>query len=94
MRTDMPRRGCYGKNGVNGGLAHLARGRRPKDVIRGCFDDRARFACCLQLGRESLPILIANTCEFDNWDVHATVLHGDGVEFGAYRPPPRRNVCM
>ena len=83
------------KNGANGRLAHvrLARARRPQDV-RGCFDDRSRFACCLQIGRESLALCIANTCELDNWDVHATVLHGDGVEFGAYGPPPRRNVCM
>ena len=28
------------------------------------------------------------------WDVHATVLHGHGVEFVAYGPPARRNVCM
>ena len=57
------------------------------DVVRVCFDDRSKFAC-------GLPLCIANTCELDNWDVHATVLHGDGVEFGAYLPPPRRNVCM
>ena len=50
--------------------------------------------CGLQVGRESLLLCIGNTCELDNWDVHAIVLHGDGVEFGAYGPPPRRNVCM
>ena len=59
-----------------------------------CVDVRARFACGLQVGRESLLLCIGNTCELDKWDVHATVLHGDGVEFGAYGPPPRRNVCM
>ena len=44
--------------------------------------------------RITSPTCIGKTCELDNWDVHATVLHGDGVEFGAYGPPPRRNVCM
>ena len=81
------------KNGTNERLARLARAKRPNDV-RGCLDDRSRFACCLQVGRESLPLCIANTCERDNWDVHATVLHGDGEEFGAYGPLPQRNVCM
>ena len=81
------------KNGAHGRRARLARARRPKPV-RGSFDVHARFACCLQVGRESLPLCIGNTCELDNWDVHATVMHGDGVEFSAYWPPPRRNVCM
>ena len=39
-------------------------------------------------------LCIGKTCELDNWDGHATVLHGDGVEFGAYGLPLRRNVCM
>ena len=56
----------------------------PWDVVRDCFDDRSRYACCLQVGRESLPLRNANMCELANWDVHATVLHGGGVEFGAY----------
>ena len=81
------------KNGAHGRRARLARARRRQDV-RSCFDVRARFACGLQVGRESLLLCIGNTCELHNWDVHATVLHGDGVEFGAYGPPPRRNVCM
>ena len=50
--------------------------------------------CGLQVGRESPLLCIGNTCELDNWDVHATVLHGDGVEFGAYGPPPRRSVLL
>ena len=81
------------KNGAHGRRARLARARTPQGV-RSCFDVRARFACGLQVRRESLLLCIGNTCELDNWDVHATVLHGDGVEFGAYGPPPRRNVCM
>ena len=44
--------------------------------------------------KDMLLLCIGNTCELDNWDDHATVLHGDGVEFGAYGPPPWRNVCM
>ena len=43
------------------------------------------FAGGLQVGRESLLLCIGNTCELDNWDVHATVLHGDGVEFRGIR---------
>ena len=41
----------------------------------------------LQLGRESLPqqLCIGNTCELVYWEVHATVLQDDGVEFGAYQ---------
>ena len=79
------------KNGAHGRRAWLARARRPGDV-RGYFDVRARFACFLQVGRESLLLCIGNTCELDNWNVHANVLHGDVVEFGAYGPPPRRDV--
>ena len=45
-----------------------------------------------QLKLVSLPLCIGNTCELDKWEVHATVLHGDGVEFAAHGPPPRRNV--
>ena len=60
--------------------------------VRGWFDVRARFACSLQVGRESLPLRVGNTFEFDNWDGHATVLHGDGVEFGAYGPGLRSVV--
>ena len=52
------------------------------------------FACGLQVGRESLLLCIGNTCELDKWDVHATVLHDDGVEFGAYGPPPRHNAHL
>ena len=78
----------------------------PMDVVHGLLEQehvgcqkllrRSRKVCLcgLQVGRESPLLCIGNTCELDNWDVHATVLHGDGVEFGAYGPPPRRNVCM
>ena len=98
MRKDMPGRCCYGKKMA------------PMDVVRpsctvcsskntvGCQKllrrSRKVCLCGLQVGRESPLLCIGNTCELDNWDVHATVLHGDGVEFGAYGPPPRRNVCM
>ena len=96
MRKDMPGRCCYGKKMA------------PMDVVRmqGLLEQEHRrvsevastFAqgclCGLQVERESPLLCIGNTCELDNWDVHATVLHGDGVEFGAYGPPPRRNVCM
>ena len=48
--------------------------------------------CGLQVGARITSPMYGNTCELDNWDVHATVLHGDGVEFGAYGPPLRRKV--
>ena len=94
MRKGMPGRCCYGKKMA------------PMDVVHGLLEQehvgcqkllrRSRKVCLcgLQVGRESPLLCIGNTCELDNWDVHATVLHGDGVEFGAYGPPPRRNVCM
>ena len=55
------------------------------------FDTFETLACCsplhcLQTGRKSLPPCIGNTCELVHNDVHATVFHGDGAEFGPYRP--------
>ena len=34
--------------------------------VGGCFDVRARFACFLPVGRETLPPCIGNTRELDN----------------------------
>ena len=68
----------------------------PTDVVHGLLEQEHRrmskvastFAQGLpvvfKLGENHLLLCIGNTCELDNWDVHATVLHGDGVEFGAY----------
>ena len=78
----------------------------PTDVVHGLLEQEDRrmsevastFAQGLpvvfKLGENHFSCVLATPVNFDNWDVHATVLHGDGVEFGAYGPPPRRNVCM
>ena len=65
----------------------------------GCFGIQARFACTLfsaatdlNLGENHFPYVLA-TRELVHREVHATVLHGDGAEFGAYGPRFRRNVC-
>ena len=75
------------KNGAQGRLSCMACS--SKKTVGLMSQDASTFVQGLpvpfkvQAGRESLPLCIGNTCEFDNWDGHATVLHGDGVEFGA-----------
>ena len=54
------------KKMVSTGVVHGLLEQQDGGCVGGCFDVRARFACCLQVGRESLPLRIGNTCELDN----------------------------
>ena len=94
MRKDMPGRCCYGKKWRPWTSCTACSSKNTVGCQKLLRRSRKVCLCGLQVGRESPLLCIGNTCELDNCDVHATVLHGDGVEFGAYGPPPRRNVCM
>ena len=73
-----------------------------KDVVHGLLEQEDRrmseaastFAQGLPvpftMGENNYSYVLATLLTL----INATVLHGDGVELGAYGPPLRRNVCM
>ena len=87
MRKDMTWSGCYGYKMASMDVVHGLLEQEDIGCVGGCFDIRARFACCSPLQLSSTWARITSskywqTRELVHWDVRATVLHGDGVEFG------------
>ena len=85
------------KNGAHGRPAKLAGARRHwmcREVASTFTQGLPVVFHCnfLHIGQKSLPLCIGNTCKLVHLEVHATVLHGDGL-FNARWPPLRHKVC-
>ena len=80
----------------------------PTDALRGLLEQEDHrmsevaltiaqdLPAAYKLSENHFPYVLPTRVNLIIGDVHATVLHGNGVEFGAYRPgpPSRRNLCM
>ena len=93
MRKDMPRRWWYGSKMAPTDVGHSLLEQEDRRVSEVASTFAQGLPVVFKLGQSHFSYVLGNTCELDNWDVYATVLHGNGVEFEAYVPPPHRNVC-